>query len=141
MPESASARRRSDIMRSVRQKDTAPEMVVRRIAYAFGARYRLHRKDLSGRPDLVFPSRRLCIFVHGCFWHRHLGCRLASTPNSNTEFWKEKFMRNVERDARKEGELKSAGWRVEIIWECETRNPAALKTRLKSLLFCDDLKR
>jgi DNA mismatch endonuclease (patch repair protein) len=86
----------------------------------------------------VFPSRRLCIFVHGCFWHRHPGCRLASTPSSNVEFWTEKFIRNVDRDARKENELKTAGWRVEIVWECETRNPDLLRARLKSLLLCDE---
>jgi len=122
-------------MRSIRQKGTAPEMVVRRIAHAIGARYRLHHKDLPGRPDLVFPSRRLCIFVHGCFWHRHPGCRLASSPGSNVEFWQEKFARNVERDARKENELRAAGWRVEIVWECETRDPVLLKERLRALLF------
>lgn len=135
MPETISTERRSAIMRSVRQKGTAPEMVVRRIAHAIGTRYRLHRKDLPGRPDIVFPSRRLCIFVHGCFWHRHPGCRLASSPSSNTEFWQEKFARNVERDARKENELRAAGWRVEIVWECETRDPAKLKERLRALLF------
>lgn len=122
-------------MRSVRQKHTAPEMVVRVIVHAMGARYRLHRKDLPGRPDLVFPRRRLCIFVHGCFWHRHPGCRLASTPGSNVEFWQEKFARNIERDARKENELRAVGWRVEIVWECETRDLAKLKERLRALIF------
>ncbi|MCF7222212.1 very short patch repair endonuclease [Marilutibacter chinensis] len=135
MPEIISTMRRSAIMRSVRQKNTGPEMVVRRIAHAIGARYRLHRKDLPGRPDLVFPRRRLCIFVHGCFWHRHPGCRLASIPGSNVEFWHDKFTRNVERDARKENELRAEGWRVEIIWECETRDPRSLEERLRALLF------
>src|SRR3546814_14135142 len=129
MSEAGSIERRSALMRSVRQKKSLPEMVVRRIAHAIGARYRLHRKDLPGRPDLVFPRRSLCIFVHGCFWHRHRGCRLASTPTSNIEFWQEKFVRNVERDARKEGELRAMGWRVEIIWECETREPVRLERR------------
>lgn len=122
-------------MRSVRQKDTAPEMVVRRIIHAIGARYRLHRKDLPGSPDLVFPRRHLCIFVHGCFWHRHTCCRLASTPGSNVDFWQEKFARNVERDIRKENELRAAGWDVEVVWECETRNPMKLEGRLRALLF------
>ena len=135
MPEIVTTKRRSDIMRSVRQKNTAPEMVVRRIAHAIGGRYRLHRKDLPGRPDLVFPRLRLCIFVHGCFWHRHPGCRLATTPRSNVEFWQEKFARNVERDARKENELKIAGWNVEVVWECETRDPETLKERLRALLL------
>lgn len=122
-------------MRSVRQKNTTPEMVVRRIAHAIGARYRLHRKDLPGRPDLVFSRRRLCVFVHGCFWHRHSGCRLASTPGSNVDFWQEKFVRNVGRDARKENELREAGWHVEIVWECETRDLMRLTERLRALLF------
>lgn len=135
MPEPTSTDRRSAIMRSVRQKHTAPEMVVRGIVHAIGARYRLHRNDLPGRPDLVFPRRQLCIFVHGCFWHRHPGCHLASTPKSNVAFWQEKFARNVERDARKENELRAAGWRVEIVWECETRDPEKLKERLRALLF------
>ncbi|MHC0504712.1 very short patch repair endonuclease [Achromobacter aegrifaciens] len=122
-------------MRSVRQKNTTPEMVVRRMAHAMGARYRLHPKSLPGRPDLVFPRRHLCIFIHGCFWHRHPGCRLASTPSSNVEFWSEKFERNIERDVRKEKELRGAGWRVETIWECQTRDLVKLKVRLKKLLF------
>lgn len=122
-------------MRSVHQKNTAPEMVVRRLVHAMGGRYKLHRKDLPGSPDLVFPRHHLCIFVHGCFWHRHPGCRLASTPGSNVQFWQEKFARNVERDTRKENELQTAGWRVEIIWECETRAPGKLKSRLHALLF------
>ncbi|WP_295969053.1 very short patch repair endonuclease [uncultured Xanthomonas sp.] len=127
--------RRSAIMRSVKQKNTGAEMIVRRIAHAMGARYQLHRKDLPGRPDLVFPGRRLCIFVHGCFWHRHAGCRLASTPKTNVEFWHEKFARNVERDMRKEAELRLAGWDVVTVWECETRSLEQLSTRLRALLF------
>lgn len=122
-------------MRSVKQKNTGAEMIVRRIAHAMGARYQLHRKDLPGRPDLVFPGRRLCIFVHGCFWHRHAGCRLASTPKTNVEFWHEKFARNVERDMRKEAELRLAGWDVVTVWECETRSLEQLSTRLRALLF------
>lgn len=84
---------------------------------------------------MVFPSRKLCIFIHGCFWHRHPGCRLASTPGSNVDFWLEKFQKNVDRDNRKSEELKSLGWRVEVIWECETRNRDSLLARLKEILF------
>lgn len=124
-------------MRSVKQKNTGAEMIVRRIVHAMGARYRLHGKDLPGSPDLVFPGRRLCIFVHGCFWHRHPACRLASVPRSNVEFWQTKFARNVERDARKEAELRIQGWRVETVWECETREPRRLAERLRALLFSD----
>lgn len=100
-----------------------------------GARYRIHEKKLPGSPDLVFPSRKLCLFVHGCFWHRHDGCKLASLPSSNQPFWKEKFVRNVERDARKTAELRALGWRVEVIWECETRKADLLELRLSAMLF------
>ncbi|MCC5098179.1 DNA mismatch endonuclease Vsr [Xanthomonas campestris] len=126
---------RSALMRSVRQKDTSPEVIVRRAAHALGARFRLHKKSLPGRPDIVFPSRKLCVFVHGCFWHRHPECRLASTPGSNVDFWLEKFQKNVERDSRKSEELMSLGWRVEVVWECETRNQELLRDRLKEILF------
>lgn len=125
-------------MRSVRREDTRPEMIVRRIVHKIGARYRLHRKDLAGSPDLVFPGRRLCIFVHGCFWHRHPGCRFASTPKSNVLFWGEKFRANVERDARKESQLRALGWRVIVVWECETRNITALRERLCAELCIKD---
>jgi len=135
MTDSVTAERRSAIMRAVRQKHTTPEMVVRRCAHALGARYHLHRNDLPGRPDLVFAGRQLCIFVHGCYWHRHPGCRLASMPSSNTEFWLEKFARNVERDARNVTKLRALGWRVEIVWECETRKPEQLRQRIQALLF------
>ena len=135
MTDRVASERRSAIMRSVKQKNTGAEMVVRRIAHAMGARYRLHRNDLPGRPDLVFPRLRLCVFVHGCFWHRHPGCRLASTPGSNIAFWQEKFARNVERDSRQEAELRAAGWNIETIWECETRMPERLTARLRALLF------
>src|SRR5688572_28534970 len=117
-------------MEAVRQRDTSPEMIVRRAAHAMGARYRIQVKNLPGRPDIVFPARKLCIFVHGCFWHRHDGCRLTSTPSSNRTFWEEKFARNVERDERKATELRALGWRVEAIWECETRDLEALRLSL-----------
>lgn len=112
-------------MGRVRGKDTRPEMIVRRLAHAMGMRFRLHRADLPGKPDLVFPKYRAVVFVHGCFWHRHPGCRKASTPKSNTEFWQEKFERNVERDKRNSVELEKAGWRVVVIWECETKSSDA----------------
>lgn len=125
-------------MRSVRQKNTSPEMIVRRLVHAMGGRYRLHRRGLPGTPDLVFPGRRLVLFVHGCFWHRHQGCRLASTPKSNVLFWRDKFCANVERDLRKEAELEAFGWRVVVIWECETRDIAALSNRLSYELSVGD---
>ena len=113
-------------MSRVRGRDTAPEMRVRRAAHAKGLRYRLHRGDLPGRPDMVFPGRRVAVFVHGCFWHRHPNCTKASTPKSNLAFWEEKFARNVERDRRVRSELESDGWTVLTVWECETKNPERL---------------
>ncbi|NKJ47361.1 very short patch repair endonuclease [Burkholderia sp. SG-MS1] len=123
--------RRSDVMRRVKQKDTRPELCVRRVAHAMGFRFRLHRKDLPGRPDLVFPKLRVCLFVHGCFWHRHVGCRFATTPKSNEKFWLSKFDRNVERDERNASDLEALGWRVVVVWECETRDAETLFQRLK----------
>ena len=117
---------RSRNMARIRSRDTGPEMLVRRAAHALGLRFRLHRKDLPGTPDLVFPRRRVALLVHGCFWHRHSGCRMAYSPKSRTEFWEAKFSGNVERDARKLEELIAAGWRSVIIWECETRDQQRL---------------
>ncbi|MGB7406184.1 MAG: DNA mismatch endonuclease Vsr [Pacificimonas sp.] len=111
--------KRSWLMGRVRGKDTKPEMIVRRIAHGLGYRYRLHSKDLPGRPDLVFPRSRKAIFVHGCFWHRH-ECKKATTPKSNTEFWQRKFARNIERDRIAVQELQSLDWNVMVVWECET---------------------
>lgn len=113
-------------MSRVRGRDTGPEMRVRRAAHAKGLRYRLHRGDLPGRPDMVFPKRRIAVFVHGCFWHRHPGCAKASTPKSNVAFWEEKFTRNVERDRRAYGALEADGWTVLTVWECETKDPERL---------------
>ena len=125
---------RSLLMGAIKARDTKPEMVVRRLAHALGYRFRLHRKDLPGSPDLVFPSRRAVVFVHGCFWHRHEGCRLASTPKSNEAFWQAKFGRNVERDARQQRELRALGWRVLVVWQCETRDVEGLAARLREFL-------
>lgn len=133
MVDHISAERRSWLMSRVRGKDTKPEMVVRRIAHALGYRFRLHRKDLPGRPDLTFPRLRKVVFVHGCFWHRH-GCRKTTTPKSNVDFWLEKFRRNVERDAQAVEALRATGWNELVIWECETRDPDALAERLERFL-------
>ena len=127
-------KRRSDLMANVRARDTAPELAVRRIAHRMGLRFRLHRRDLPGRPDLVFPKHRLVVFVHGCFWHRHDGCRYASTPKSRIAFWTEKFAANVARDARQETALRALGWRIVVIWECETRHEAAVERMLAALI-------
>lgn len=126
--------RRSALMSRVRGKDTSPELRVRRLAHALGFRFRLHRRDLPGRPDLVFPRLRKIIFVHGCFWHRHEGCRKATHSKSRIDYWEEKFTRNVERDRSVQLELAVQGWNVLVIWECETKVPDDLAVRLKEFL-------
>lgn len=112
---------RSKIMRSVPQKNTKPEIVLRKALHGMGFRYRLHDKRLPGRPDLVFPRYKTVIFVHGCFWHRH-GCKYTTTPSSREEFWNEKFKANVERDRNNVRELENSGWRVLTVWECQLKN-------------------
>lgn len=130
--------KRSEIMRSVRGKNTAPEMKVRSALHRAGYRFRLHRKDLPGKPDIVLPSRRAVVFVHGCFWHRHPACRAASSPSTRVAFWQDKFARNVERDRLAIAALERAGWAVHVIWECETKGKAptfwgGLETFLREL--------
>lgn len=125
---------RSALMGRIRGVDTGPEMAVRRAAHRLGYRFRLHCRSLPGRPDIVFPSRRAAIFVHGCFWHRHEGCRKASTPKTRVEFWEAKFARNVERDAEVQQRLRAAGWRVLVIWECEIGRNGDLDRTLREFL-------
>ena len=111
--------KRSAIMSSVRGGDTRPELILRCGLHRMGFRFKLNNKHLPGRPDLVFPKYGAAVFVHGCFWHRHEGCRKASTPKTNVDFWKRKFSENVTRDRRVERELMERGWRVMVVWECE----------------------
>ena len=126
-----SVRRR---MASIRKVDTKPEMIVRRLAHALGFRFRLHRRDLPGTPDLAFPGRRRAIFVHGCFWHQH-GCgRGRGLPSVRTEYWGPKLRRNVERDAAAQTALGRLGWQVLVVWECECRDRADLGERLRHFL-------
>lgn len=125
---------RSRLMSRIGPRDTKPEMIVRRLLHAAGYRYRLHVKDLPGSPDIVFPSRRAVVFAHGCFWHRHEGCRKATTPKTRTEFWEKKFAANKARDARQIAELERAGWRTLVVWECWTREPEELEMRLREFL-------
>jgi DNA mismatch endonuclease (patch repair protein) len=122
-------RRRANMAR-VRGKDTGPELRVRRIAHRMGLRFRLHRKDLPGRPDLVFPKHRLAVFVHGCFWHRHPGCSRASMPSTRVDFWEAKFAANVERDARQVAALEAQGWRILVLWECGLKDEAHIEAAL-----------
>lgn len=119
---------RSHIMASIRSADTKPEMVLRRLLHAGGLRYRLHARNLPGKPDIVFPGRNVAVFVHGCFWHRHPRCHWCTTPASNSEFWSAKFAENVKRDQRCVGDLLDLGWRVATVWECALRGQEALRT-------------
>jgi DNA mismatch endonuclease (patch repair protein) len=112
---------RSRNMSAIRGKDTAPEIVVRRALHRMGFRFRLHSTSLPGRPDIVLTRHRAAIFVHGCFWHRHDGCRFASTPSTRRKFWADKFERNVHRDWRNIQDLRRMGWRVLVVWECALR--------------------
>ena len=132
---------RSRNMAAIRGKDTAPELAIRRILHAMGLRFRLHRKDLPGRPDIVLPKHRTVVFVHGCFWHRHENCRHTTTPKTRQEFWQTKFAANIERDRRNQTDLQQLGWRVIVIWECELRQHSDLETRLERLFRVIDQKR
>ena len=125
---------RSRIMRAVRRRDTPPELAVRKALHAMGLRFRLHRTDLPGTPDVVLPRWRVALFVHGCFWHRHPGCPKATVPKSNRAYWESKFAANVARDARVSSELEEMGWKVVVIWECETRDPERLAFTLRERL-------
>jgi DNA mismatch endonuclease (patch repair protein) len=129
--------KRSAVMRRVKGRDTAPEMTVRRALTRLGARYRLHRKDLPGSPDVVMPGRRLALFVHGCFWHGHDCARGARTPKQNRDYWTAKVARNRARDAAARAALEAGGWRVETLWECELKDAPALEARLANLLAPD----
>jgi len=124
---------RSRVMSQIRGKDTGPEMIVRRLAHAMGYRYRLHRSDLPGKPDLVFPRYRSVVFVNGCFWHGHT-CGRGKRPASNTEFWDGKLEATKKRDARVVQELESRGWRVLTLWQCELGDAADIADRIRSFL-------
>ena len=134
MADRLSPEHRSWNMSRIRARDTKPEKAVRSLLHEMGYRFRLHVRDLPGSPDIVLPKYRTVIFVHGCFWHRHPRCRYAYTPKSRPEFWNTKFTRNVERDQETEAELKRLGWRVVVIWECQIRDTARLRSHLRRLL-------
>ena len=123
-------------MASVGQKDTGPEMSVRRLLHRMGYRYALHRRDLPGRPDLVFAPRRQVVFVHGCFWHGH-GCRKGRLPKSRVQYWRNKIDKNKARDALSVSLLEAIGWRVCVVWQCDTTDTESLKERLDRFLDGD----
>ena len=125
---------RSHIMASVPQRNTTPEMAVRLVTHGLGFRYRLHRRDLPGTPDIVFSRLNKVIFVHGCFWHRHVGCHLTTTPKTRVAFWQRKFADNVRRDELKAQQLRKLGWNVLTIWQCETKDTLGLERLLMKFL-------
>lgn len=136
MADTVTRERRSEIMSNIRAKGMKPEVIVRRITHAMGYRYRLHRKDLPGKPDLVFPARRKVIFVHGCFWHQHADpeCTIARHPKSNQDYWLPKLERNVVRDADHITTLKLMSWDVLVIWECEIKKDAGIAEHIRQFL-------
>ena len=136
MADTVSRARRSEIMSRIRAKGTKPEMAVRRLAHSMGYRYRLHRADLPGKPDLVFSGRKKLIFVHGCFWHQHAdsACGKARLPNTNQEYWLPKLRRNAERDKEHESLLEEMGWNVLVVWECEVGDAQGLARTLRKFL-------
>jgi len=121
---------RAGIMRRVPARNSRPEIALRRLLHSLGYRFRLHRQDLPGSPDIVLPKHGLCIFVHGCFWHRHKNCRRASIPSTNVEYWEKKFAGNVERDKRNLRLLRARGWRTMVVWECELTDQRKLQRRI-----------
>lgn len=122
MTDSITTERRSDNMRKIRSKDTKPEMRIRKLLFGLGYRFRLHRKDLPGKPDIVFTGRKRVIFVHGCFWHQHQDCREGRLPGSGQEYWIPKLKNNISRDQKHTVELQKLGWKVLVIWECQVTN-------------------
>ncbi|MCK1744150.1 DNA mismatch endonuclease Vsr [Bradyrhizobium sp. 139] len=140
MADKLTPQQRSANMARIRSRHTTPELTVRRIVHSLGFRYRLHRRDLPGTPDLVLPKSKRVIFVNGCFWHRHPSCHLTSMPKSNVAFWEAKFERTVRRDEMARRALQELGWTVLTVWECETRDVQSLAGRLRKLLKSTNMK-
>lgn len=134
MVDSLTSEERSEIMARVRSKNSGPEMLVRKIVFAMGYRYRLHARSLPGCPDLVFRSQHKVIFVHGCFWHRHANCALARMPKSRIDFWTAKLEGNRKRDKRNKRALSREGWKILTIWECELNDAVRLESRIRRFL-------
>ena len=125
---------RSRNMSAIKSKNTKPEIKVRKVLHSMGYRFRLHRKDLPGSPDIVLPKYKTVIFVHGCFWHRHENCKYASNPKTRKEFWENKFKTNVKRDKEIQEKIKNIGWKSVVIWECEVRNIESIEEKIKRFL-------
>lgn len=128
---------RSWNMSRIKAKNTSPELRVRSVLHGMGYRFRIHRNDLPGKPDIILAKFHQIIFVHGCYWHRHKGCTLAYTPKTRTEFWQEKFDNNVERDKKVFHQLIDLGWKVDVIWECETKSPDSIEARINEVFTQD----
>jgi DNA mismatch endonuclease, patch repair protein len=133
MADTRSPEQRRRIMQAVKTANTGPEMIVRRMLHRAGYRYRLHVRHLPGKPDIVFPTRKKAIFVHGCYWHNH-GCRIGQPPKSRSEYWQPKLEANKNRDERNRNQLEELGWAVLTVWQCEIKDSAALEERLRSFL-------
>lgn len=129
--------KRSRIMSRVKGRDTKPEIMVRSLVHRMGFRFRIHRSDLPGKPDMVLPRHGKIIFVHGCFWHGHKGCPRSKRPTTNMDFWNKKLDVNIKRDKVFQGKLRSGGWKVMVIWQCETQRPEKLLRKFERFLYAD----
>ncbi len=134
MPDTFTPEKRRDVMSRVKGTNTKPEKIVRSLLHSMGYRFRLHRKDLPGKPDIVLPKYHAVVFVHGCFWHGHEGCRRAARPTTNAEFWNKKIDGNIRRDATTLEALHAAGWRAIVVWQCELRDAASVSAKLDRFL-------
>jgi len=134
MTDIVSKKRRSEMMSGIKGKDTKPEIATRKMMYKMGLRYRLHRKDLPGKPDIVLGTIKLAIFVHGCFWHRHNQCKYSYNPKTRVNFWEKKFKDNVKRDMNNRHALEELGWKSAVIWECQTKDPDDLKKNILNII-------
>lgn len=135
MMDNLTIEKRSANMRRIKSKDTSPELIVRKIIHKMGYRFRLHRKDLPGKPDLTFPSKKKVVFVHGCFWHQHENCEISRIPKSNRQYWVPKLRRNKFRDQEHQNSLKKLGWKVLVIWECEIKELNKMNKKIINFLL------
>ena len=138
MVDKFSKHKRSEIMSHIKSKNTKPEITVRKIVYSLGYRYRLHRKDLPGKPDLAFIKKKKVIFINGCFWHGHSGCKKSALPDTNYEFWNDKIKNNVNRDTLNYQRLKDMGWKYLIIWQCEIKKDKLENIKSKIIHFLNE---